>query len=91
MTSYAQLSILGGLPVEIEYQWEPGDRSVGLEEGIADWEIVAIGHSPRAFKSRPDWLYRRIEATKGEEDRIIFALYDHHSSAQWARRSYRYG
>ena len=82
----ANITILGGLPVEIEYQWERGDRSVGLEEGIADWEIVAIGARARECKKRPDWLYRRIEATKGEEDRIIFALCDHFSS-EWRRHA----
>ena len=77
----ANITILGGLPAEIEYQWERGDRSVGLEEGIADWEIVAVGAQARECKKPPQWLYSRIKSTKGEEDRIIFALCDHFSSS----------
>ena len=76
MTSYAQLTILGGLPVEIEYEWDDGDRSVGLSPGIASWSIISIAE--RDCKKEPHFLYERIKRTKGEEDRIVNALYDHH-------------
>lgn len=68
------VKILGGLTVTIKFTVAPADRSVGLmSDYVEDWHISAINH--RNCKKPPEWLYNRIEAKKGEEDRIMKALY----------------
>lgn len=61
-------TVLGGLPVTIEYDVQGAEPDVGIMSSyVDDWWIVAI--NGRAVK-KCDWLYRRIDATKGESDRI---------------------
>lgn len=62
-------TVLGGLPVTIEYEWQGADRECGLSSGVEEWTICEI--KGRKCKKAPDWLYARIAATKGEEDRIV--------------------
>ena len=79
MASYEfDTTILGGLPVTIAFDTTGYDnRDVGLGvDDVDNWSIVAVnGKTVR----RCDWLYKRIHATKGEEDRILEACYDHKS------------
>ena len=63
-----ETTVLGGLPVTIEYDVQGAEPDVGIMSSyVDDWWIVAI--NGRAVK-KCDWLYRRIDATKGESDRI---------------------
>lgn len=63
-----ETTVLGGLPVTIEYDVQGAEPDVGIMSWyVYDWWIVAI--NGRAVK-KCDWLYRRIDATKGESDRI---------------------
>lgn len=72
MTRETDIRILGGLPVTIEYTVQGAEPDVGIMSGyVDDWYIVAI--NGRAVK-KCDWLDRRIDATKGEGERIIEAL-----------------
>lgn len=65
-------TVLGGLPVTVEFSVDGPDESVGLfGYAIADWSITHI--NGRKCKKAPQWLYNRIEKTRGEEDRITAA------------------
>lgn len=72
MTRETDIRILGGLPVTIEYTVQGAEPDVGIMSGyVDDWYIVAI--NGRAVK-KCDWLERRIDATKGERERIVEEL-----------------
>jgi hypothetical protein len=65
-------TVLGGLPVTIEYTVQGAEPDVGIMSSYVDeWYITAI--NGRAVK-KCDWLDRRIAATKGETDRILEEL-----------------
>lgn len=66
------MTVLGGLPVTIEFTVQGAEPDVGIFSSyVDDWYIVAINGRP---VGKCDWLYRRIDATKGESDRIVEAL-----------------
>lgn len=68
------VKILGGLEVTVEFTACGADRSVGIMSDYAeDWHIVEIAGRPLRKGEKCDWLYKRIEAKKGEEDSIIEA------------------
>ncbi|OHD25433.1 MAG: hypothetical protein A2Y38_12795 [Spirochaetes bacterium GWB1_59_5] len=70
-----ELRILGGLPVTVEFTMQPAERDVGImSDYVEEWEVVEI--NGKRCKKSPAWLYNRIEAKKGEEDRILQACYD---------------
>jgi hypothetical protein len=58
------IRILGGLPVTIEF----------TSNCVEEWFVSHI--NGKACKKSPDWLYNRIKARKGEEDRILEACYE---------------
>lgn len=67
-----ETTVLGGLPVTVEYTVQGAEPDVGIMSSyVDDWCIVAI--NGRSVK-KCDWLYRRIDATKGERDKLIEAL-----------------
>lgn len=72
-----ELTILNGLPVTIDYDWNGYDnRDCGAGYGVVDdWYITHIAGRP---VKKCDWLYKRIRDAK-EEDRIIDACHEHHS------------
>jgi len=66
------MSVLGGLPVTIEFSIARPDYDVGIMSSYCDgWHVTHI--AGRKVKKAPQWLYNRIEARKGEEDRITMA------------------
>ncbi|QJD54547.1 hypothetical protein [Sphingomonas phage Kharn] len=68
MARETDITVLGGLPVTVEYETYAAEPDVGIMSGgVDDWWIVAINGRP---VKKCDWLYRRIEATKGERERI---------------------
>lgn len=70
----ADITVLNGLPVTIEFTILAAEPDVGcMSDYLDEWFIVAINGKP--CKSA-DWIYKRIEATSGEEDRIIKALFE---------------
>lgn len=70
------MTVLGGLPVTVEFTTTGYDnRDVGLGiDDVEDWSIVAI--NGKTCRKSPEWLYKRIRETKGEEDRIVEACYE---------------
>ncbi len=70
-----EIRILGGLPVTVEFTTCPAEPDVGImNDYIDEWSIVEVNGKP--CKKSPDWLYTRIDNTKGEEDRIIVECFD---------------
>ena len=81
MAYETDIRILGGLPVTIEYTTQGAEPDVGIMSGyVDDWYIVAINGRP---VKKCDWLDRRIDATKGERDRIVEALNEDASEAEY--------
>lgn len=79
-----ELKILGGLPVTIEFDIEPADPSVGLMSAcVADWHISEINSKP--CKKPPQFLYYRIDAKAGEEERIIDEINKHIVDARYTQ------
>lgn len=71
------ITVLGGLSIEVEY-------STGYEDGecgypghyVEEWYITAIAGRTLRKGEKADWLYKRIEAAK-EEDKIVEACLEH--------------
>lgn len=74
MAYETELRILGGLPVTIEFTVNAAEPDVGYWGGVDDWYVVAVngkyGKNAKSF----DWVHKRIDATKGEADRIVEQL-----------------
>lgn len=71
MAYETELRILGGLPVTIEFTVAAAEPDVGYWGGVDDWYVVAVnGKGGKSF----DWVHKRIDATKGEADRIVEQL-----------------
>lgn len=69
----ADITVLGGLPVTVEWTVGVAEPDVGIMSDYVDeWHITYIAN--RRCKRSPDWLYKRILATKGEEQRIAELL-----------------
>jgi hypothetical protein len=69
----ADIRILGGLPITVEYTVAPADRDVGImSDYVEEWCITHI--NDRKCKTEPLWLTKRIAACKGEEERILTAI-----------------
>lgn len=78
MRNQVHMTVLGGLPITVEYSIEQPDMSVGIWGGSVDeWSIVAINDRP--VKKEPKWLYARIEKAR-EEDKIIEACGEHYAN-----------
>jgi len=73
----ATVTILGGLEITVEFKACRAEPDVGLmSDYFEDWSICEIAGRPLRKKESADWLYRRIDSRKGEEDRILQACYD---------------
>lgn len=73
----ADIRILGGLPVTIEYSVQGAEPDVGIMSAYVDeWYVVAVnGRAPKKPKPTSfDWVHARIDAKKGEADRIVEEL-----------------
>ena len=67
-----ETTVLGGLPVTIEYTVQGAEPDVGIMSSYVDeWYITAINGRPVKVCR---WLDKRIEETKGETDRILEEL-----------------
>lgn len=72
MSYEIETTVLGGLPVTVEYSVGEADPSCGFPNDAADdWWIVSINGRPLRKSTSADWLYKRIKAVKGEWDRIL--------------------
>lgn len=68
-------TVLGGLPVTIEFTIQGAEPDVGIMSSYVDeWYITHI--NGRAVK-KCDWLDRRIAATKGETERLVEEMNEH--------------
>lgn len=63
MAREIELKVLGGLPVTIAYRRNYRE----------DWEVVAINGR---YVKNPQWLYRRLDASDGANERIREAIED---------------
>lgn len=80
------MTVIGGLPVTIEYTVQGAEPDVGIMSSYVDeWYITHI--NGRAVK-KCDWLDRRIAAMKGETDRIIEELNEQASEADYGYDDY---
>lgn len=71
-----EINVLGGLSITVEFSLCRAEPDVGIMyDYVEEWYITEIAGRPLRKKESADWLYRRIEATKGEEDRILEACY----------------
>jgi len=62
-----ETTVLGGLPVTVEFDIESADPSVGImSEGVGDWWISEIGGRP---VKNADWVIKRMGAA-GEQKLI---------------------
>jgi len=73
MANEADIRILGGLPITVEYTVQGAEPDVGImQAGVEEWWIVAVnGRYPKKGAKAPfAWLEKRVAARKGEEERI---------------------
>ena len=76
MTYSADITVLGGLPVTVSYTISGPDRDVGIMNSYIDeWYITHI-NDRKVKGSSADWIYDKINARKGEEDRVLQAIWD---------------
>lgn len=72
-----EVTVLGGLSITVEFTMYGAEPDVGImSDGVEEWSIIEIAGRPLRKKESADWLYRRIEATKGTEDKILEACYE---------------
>lgn len=65
-------TVLGGLPVTVEFSIQPADTSVGIMSAdLEDWSIIAIGGRKRINVT---WLLKRL--TEKDIEKIEVACYD---------------
>lgn len=82
----ATVRVLGGLEITVEFSMQGAEPDVGIMSAyVEEWSISEIAGRPLRKKESADWLYKRIEAKKGEEDRILEACY---AAAEDARNDY---
>jgi len=71
----ADITVLGGLPVTVEFTLCRAEPDVGIMSSYVDeWTIVAI--HDRLCKRSPQWLYKRIDKKKNEEELLLEKLYE---------------
>ena len=86
MTYTADIRILGGLPVTVDFNIQPAEPDVGIcSSYIEEWYVTHI-HGRKC--KRADWIYDRIAKIKGEEDRIIQDLWDSKCEDDYYGRNY---
>ena len=72
MSYEVQVSVLGGLLVDVKFEAAPAEADVGIFSPYADdFKIVAVGGKPKKQKHLT-WLYDRIEKA-GEWETIAEA------------------
>jgi hypothetical protein len=74
MTREFDMTVLGGLPVTIEFSttgYDNTDVGLGVDD-VDEWRVVAV--NGRALKNM-QWVENRIYKTKGEEERIVEECY----------------
>lgn len=74
------ITVLGGLPVTVEYEVEGADPDVGIpSKYVGNYSITAI--AGRTTRREPHWLHNRIHSTAGEHSRILETLQSHMEDA----------
>lgn len=79
-----EITVLGGLPVTVEFNILTAEPDVGImSDYIDEWSITEVASKPS--KKSLDWLYKLIGDVEGEEDRIVEACFN---AVQDAREEY---
>ena len=69
--------ILGGLPIEVEFEVIPASPSVGIYyTHVGVWNIIKIGKRYVKDQSHAFWLYNRIAKDKYCKGKLINAMND---------------
>lgn len=70
-----ETTVLGGLPVTIEYTMSPAEPDVGIPSPyISDWHITHIKNRPA---KSTNWIYKRLEANPNAEAALLDSIYQH--------------
>jgi len=70
----ATVRVLGGLEITVKFSTQEAEPDVGIMSAyVEEWSIVEIAGRRLLKSESADWLYKRIEAKKGEEERIVEA------------------
>lgn len=79
-------TVLGGLPVTIEYTIQGAEPDVGIMSSYVDeWYITHInGREVKAC----NWLDKRIAETKGETERLIEEMCEHADDSDFGYDDY---
>lgn len=73
----ATVKVMGGLEITVEFTACRAEPDVGImSDYFEDWSICEIAGRPLRKGEKCQWLYDRIEAKKGEEDRILQACFE---------------
>ena len=81
MSREADITVLGGLPITVEYTVQPAEPDVGIMSPyVEDYWITWVG--TRRVKTEPKWLTKRIFDKKGEDERIRLELEENHMDAR---------
>jgi hypothetical protein len=74
MTMQAEVKVLGGLSITVEFTACAAEPDVGLmSDYFEDWSIVEIAGRTLRKKESAEWLYKRM--TKKDEAAIETAIY----------------
>jgi hypothetical protein len=85
----ATVTILGGLEITVEFKACRAEPDVGImRDYVEEWSICEIAGRPLRKKESAAWLYKRIDAKKGEDDRILQACYDAMEGADYYEPDY---
>lgn len=69
-----EITVLGGLNVTVEGSFGGAEPDVGIfGDYVEEWYVTAIAGRP---VRKADWVHNRIAKTKGEEDRVIEAIFE---------------
>ena len=80
-------TVLGGLPITVEFSIESADPEVGIQGGgVDEWYVTHINGRKRG---NVKWLYKQIEDS-GELDRLLEKCRIYASEQNYSDQNYDY-
>ena len=68
----ATVKVMGGLEITVEFTACRAEPDVGImRDYVEEWDIVEIAGRPLRKKESAAWLYKRIDAKKGEDQHSV--------------------
>ena len=75
MTHEIQISVLGGVMVDVEFETEPADPAAGFGlPSVSNWKITGINGKP---KKNTSWISARL--TEADQETILNACEEYAS------------